>query len=45
MLDPLRILYPGAEIYHVISRGDNRRPIVRDDRDRVRRLEWLWNAR
>ena len=40
MARPLRILYPDAH-YHVISRGDNRRAIVRDDRDRERRLEWL----
>ena len=29
----IRIEYPGA-IYHVMSRGDHREAIVRDDRDR-----------
>src|SRR4051794_26138248 len=33
MARPLRIEYPGA-IYHVLSRGDQRDAIVRDDRDR-----------
>lgn len=40
MARPLRIQFPGA-LYHVMSRGDDRRPIVRDDRDRDRRLDWL----
>ena len=40
MARPLRILFPDA-LYHVISRGDNRRAIVRDDQDRGKRLEWL----
>ena len=33
MARPLRIEYPGA-IYHVLSRGDRREAIVRDDEDR-----------
>ena len=37
---PLRIEFPGA-LYHVISRGNERRAIVRDDLDRERRLDWL----
>jgi len=40
MARPLRIQFPGA-LYHVISRGNDRRPIVRDDADRRRRLDWL----
>ncbi len=40
MARPLRIEFPGA-LYHVMSRGNERRPIVKDDHDRVRRLEWL----
>lgn len=33
MARPLRIEYPGA-VYHIMSRGDGRRPIIRTDRDR-----------
>lgn len=33
MARPLRIEYDGA-LYHVTSRGNNRKPIFRDDRDR-----------
>lgn len=40
MARPLRIEFPGA-LYHVISRGNERRVIVRDDRDREKRLHWL----
>ena len=40
MARPLRIEYRGA-LYHVISRGNEQRPIVTDDRDRTRRLNWL----
>lgn len=40
MARPLRIEFAGA-LYHVISRGNERKPIVRDDRDRAKRLEWL----
>ncbi len=36
MARPLRIQYPGA-VYHITSRGNERRPIVRDDKDR-----WLF---
>ena len=37
---PLRIQFPGA-VYHVISRGNERKPIVRDDDDRENRADWL----
>ena len=40
MARPLRIEFPGA-LYHVMSRGNERRAVVRDDRDREKRLEWL----
>jgi len=40
MARPLRIEYPGA-LYHVISRGNEQRPIVTDNSDRNKRLEWL----
>ena len=40
MARPLRIQFPGA-VYHVISRGNERKPIVRDDADREKRLDWL----
>lgn len=40
MARPLRIQFAGA-LYHVISRGNERRAIVRDDADRHRRLDWL----
>ncbi len=40
MARPLRIEYPGA-LYHVVSRGNEQRPIVADDADRNKRLEWL----
>ena len=40
MARPLRIEHPGA-LHHVISRGNEQRPIVRDDGDRSKRLEWL----
>ncbi len=43
MARPLRIEYPGA-LYHVISRGNERRPIVADDMDRSKRLDWLRRA-
>jgi len=39
MARPLRIEFPGA-LYHVMSRGNDRRAIVRDDADRNRRLAW-----
>ena len=37
---PLRIEFPGA-LYHVMSRGNERRRIVKDDKDRARRIDWL----
>ncbi len=40
MARPLRIEYPGA-IYHVLSRGDRREAIVRDDADRQCWLDLL----
>ncbi|MBN1910695.1 MAG: transposase [Pirellulales bacterium] len=40
MARPLRIEFPGA-LYHVMSRGNERKAIVRDDADRERRLDWL----
>jgi len=40
MSRPLRIEYGGA-LYHVISRGNEQRPIVTDDVDRRKRLDWL----
>jgi REP element-mobilizing transposase RayT len=40
MARPLRIEFEGAW-YHVMSRGNERRRIVRDDDDRTRRLDWL----
>jgi hypothetical protein len=40
MARPLGIEYPGA-LYYVISHGSEQRPIVLDDADRSRRLEWL----
>lgn len=43
MARPLRIEYPGA-IYHVLSRGDRREVIVRDDSDRELFLELLGRA-
>jgi putative transposase len=40
MARPVRIEYPGA-IYHIISRGNNRAAVFRDDHDRKRYLEKL----
>ena len=40
MARPLRIELPGA-VYHVMSRGNRRDVIVRDEHDRHRWLEWL----
>ncbi|MCH7702062.1 MAG: transposase [Planctomycetes bacterium] len=40
MARPLRISFDGA-LYHVMSRGNARQPIVRDDKDRRRRADWL----
>jgi REP element-mobilizing transposase RayT len=40
---PLRVEYPGA-IYHLMSRGDHREPIFRDDTDRRVFLKTLGEA-
>ncbi len=40
MARPLRIDFAGA-VYHVMSRGNERRAIVRDDRDRRTWLDWV----
>lgn len=40
MTRPLRIEYPGA-IYHVLSRGDRREPIISGDSDRLLFLDLL----
>jgi len=40
MARPLCIEHPGA-LHHVMSRGNERRPVVRDDADRLRRVDWL----
>lgn len=40
MARPLRIEYPGA-VYHVTSRGNEKRPIFLDDEDRKRFLDLL----
>ncbi len=39
----MRVEYPGA-LYHLMSRGDRREPIFKDDRDRVCFLETLGEA-
>src|SRR5205809_7583427 len=43
MARPMRIEYPGA-YYHVSTRGNERKAIFRDDRDRERLLELLARA-
>jgi len=40
MARPLRIEFAGA-LYHIMSRGNERKAIVRDDADREKRLDWL----
>ena len=40
MVRPLRVEYEGA-LHHVMSRGNERQRIVRNDRDRLHRLDWL----
>jgi REP element-mobilizing transposase RayT len=40
MARPLRLEFPGA-LYHVTSRGNERRPIFRSDRDRQKFLDFL----
>jgi putative transposase len=45
MARPLRLEFPGA-LYHVTARGNERKPIVRDDVDRelwLQRLERVWS--
>ena len=44
MARKLRVEYPGA-IHHVMTRGDRREPIFRDDEDRRRFLATLGEAR
>jgi putative transposase len=44
MSRPLRIQYPGA-VYHVTCRGNERRDIFRDDKDRESFLEILAGSR
>ncbi|MCG2722026.1 MAG: transposase [Thermodesulfovibrionales bacterium] len=43
MARPLRIQYPGA-IYHVTCRGNERKEIFKDDKDRERFLEILFQS-
>ena len=43
MARKLRVEYPGA-MYHVMSRGDRREPIFKDDADRKRFVETLGEA-
>lgn len=40
MARPLRVEFAGA-VYHVTARGNGGAPIVYDDKDRTRRLQWL----
>ena len=44
MARPLRIFYPNA-VYHVTCRGNDRKNIFRDDRDRRVFLKHLQNSR
>ena len=43
MARPLRIEYDGA-LYHVTSRGNERKPIFKDDGDRELFLTTLWQV-
>ena len=43
MARPLRVQFPGA-FYHVTSRGNERKPIFRNDRDRQKFLSYLESA-
>ena len=43
MARKLRVQYAGA-IYHVMNRGDRREPIFKDDADRHRFVETLWEC-
>ena len=40
MARPLRIEYPGA-VYHVASRGNEKKPVFKDDADRLNFLNTL----
>jgi putative transposase len=40
MSRPLRIAYPGA-VYHITSRGNEKKPVFKDDQDRVNFLNTL----
>jgi REP element-mobilizing transposase RayT len=39
-MPPLRIEYPGA-VYHVTSRGNEKKPVFRDDKDRLNFLNTI----
>ena len=43
MARPLRIAFPGA-FYHITSRGNERKPVFKSERDRVKFLEYLESA-
>lgn len=43
MARPLRVQYPGA-LYHIIARGNNKRKIFLEDKDRRGFLRWLKDA-
>jgi putative transposase len=43
MARSLRILYPGA-VYHITSRGNERKAVFRSVRDREKFLEYLESA-
>jgi putative transposase len=43
MARPLRILYPGA-VYHITSRGNERKAVFKSIRDREKFLEYLESA-
>jgi putative transposase len=43
MARPLRITYPGA-FYHVTSRGNERKVVIKSKRDREKFLEYLESA-
>ena len=43
MARPLRILYPGA-LYHITSRGNERKAVFKSIRDREKFLEYLESA-
>ncbi len=43
MARPLRITFPGA-FYHITSRGNERKPVFKNRRDRIKFLEYLGTA-